>query len=241
MEKPLLSIIMPVYNSQEIEVNMREALLRLDSLDTPYEIILVDDGSTNKCFNEAKKINNSKLKVVGYKKNQGKGNAIKYGFYFTRGKYVAFIDSGRDIDPKQIGRFLTIMKKTGADIVVGSKLHPKSKVHYPLARRIMSRTYQILNHLLFNLNIQDTQVGIKLFKRSMLKLIFPHIAVKKFAFDLELLVIATKLDAKILEAPVDIRYQFRSTINLIAVFWMLWDTAAIFYRDKLIHYYEKTH
>lgn len=237
MNTPLLSVIMPMYNSHEIETNMKEALSRLNSLGISYEIILVDDGSTNGCIDEAKSIRNPKLKVVGYTKNQGKGNAIKYGFTFTQGEYVAFIDSGRDIDPKQIGRFLRIMKKSNADIVVGSKLHAESKVHYPLARRFMSRTYQILNHILFKLNVQDTQVGIKLFKRDILEKIFPRIAVKKFAFDLELLVIAVKFGARIIEAPVEIRYQFRSTINPKAVFWMLWDTAAIFYRDKILHYY----
>jgi hypothetical protein len=68
--------------------------------------------------------------------------------------------------------------------------------------------------------------------------VFPKIAVKRFAFDLELLVIARKLNAKIIEAPVSIRYQFGSTINAGAVFWILLDTAAIFYRDRIIRYYD---
>ena len=101
----------------------------------------------------------------------------------------------------------------------------------------MSRTYQILNYTLFNLNLTDTQVGIKLFKHSVLDKIMPKIAIKRFAFDLELLVLARKYNFKIVEAPVTIRYQFESTINPKAVFWMLWDTAAIFYRDKILRYY----
>lgn len=237
MEKPKLSIIMPMYNVRDIKSNVREAIKELDKLNIPYELILSNDGSTNSCFEEAKQIKDSHLKVVGYEKNQGKGNAIKYGFQFAKGDYVAFVDSGRDINPKQIGNFIRILEEKNADVVIGSKRHPESKVHYPLARRIMSRTYQILNYLLFNLNLTDTQVGIKLFKHSVLDVIMPKIAIKRFAFDLELLVLARKYNFNIVEAPVTIRYQFESTVNPKSVFWILWDTAAIFYRDKLLHYY----
>ena len=237
MEKPKLSIIMPVYNARDIKSNVNEAINELNKLGVSYEIILSNDGSTNSCFEEAKKIKDPHLKVVGYEKNQGKGNAIKYGFRFTKGEYVAFVDSGRDINPKQIGDFIKTLEEKKADIVIGSKRHKESKVRYPLARRIMSRAYQFLNYLLFNLSLTDTQVGIKLFKHPVLEEIMPKIAIKRFAFDLELLVLAKKYKFKIVEAPVTIRYQFGSTINLKSVFWMLWDTAAIFYRDKILHYY----
>ena len=103
----------------------------------------------------------------------------------------------------------------------------------------MSRIYQTLNNMLFNLKIQDTQVGIKLFKKKVLERIMPKIAIKRFAFDLELLVLANKYNFKIIDAPVIIRYKFGSTINLFAVFWMLLDTAAIFYRLKILRYYDK--
>lgn len=233
-----LSIIMPMYNSQDIRRNIKEAKKNIAKLNMPYELIIVDDGSTNGCYEEAKKAASKNVKVVGYHPNQGKGNAIRYGFKHVSGKYVAFVDSGRDINPYQVGNFLKIMEATSADIVIGSKRHPGSSVRYPLTRKCMSRIYQMINHILFNLNVQDTQVGLKLFKYDILKKIFPKIAVKRFAFDLELLVIAKKLNAKIVEAPVKIRYKFGSTINVKAVFWILLDTAAIFYRDKIVHYYD---
>jgi glycosyltransferase involved in cell wall biosynthesis len=234
----VLSIIMPMYNARDIQKNIREAQKNVALLNIPYELIVVDDGSTNRCLEEARKSAGIHVKVVGYRKNQGKGNAIKYGFSYVSGDYVAFVDSGRDINPYQLGDFLKLMEEKNADIVIGSKRHPYSNVRYPFTRRVMSRTYQALNHILFNLNVQDTQVGLKLFRYSVLKKVFPKIAVKRFAFDLELLVIARKLNAKIIEAPVSIRYQFGSTINAGAVFWILLDTAAIFYRDRIIRYYD---
>ncbi|MCK5043532.1 glycosyltransferase [Candidatus Pacearchaeota archaeon] len=234
-----LSIIMPMYNSEDIEKNIHAAINSLNEVTKDYEIILVNDGSVNNCFQEAKKLENKKLKVVGYNKNKGKGSAIKYGFKFVKGNYVAFVDSGGDINPKQLKKFMKIIEQENADIVIGSKRHPNSKVHYPLLRRVMSRTYQTLNNILFNLEVQDTQVGIKLFKKNVLKKIMPKIAIKRFAFDLELLVLASKYNFKIVNAPVIIKHKFESTINLSAVFWMLLDTAAIFYRLKILKYYNK--
>jgi len=234
-----LSIIMPMYNSRDIILNLNETIKSLEKVTKDYEIILVNDGSINNCFREAKKFKHKKVKVIGYGKNRGKGYAIKYGFNFTKGEYIAFVDSGRDLDPKQLKDFLNIVEKNKSDIITGSKRHPQSKVHYPLIRRYMSRTYQFVNKILFNLNIKDTQVGIKLFKREVLEKIMPKIVVKKFAFDLELLVLANKYNFKINEAPISMKYKFGSTINPSAVFWMLLDTAAIFYRLKILKYYDK--
>ncbi len=228
---------MPMYNEKNIVENLKYALSSLKKVSSDFEIILVDDGSKTNCFYEAKKFSNSKVKVVGYKKNQGKGNAIKYGFKFVKGNYVAFVDAGQDINPLQLKNFLEIMKRENSDIVIGSKRHPDSVVHYPIFRKLMSWTYQIINSILFNLNVRDTQVGIKLFKREVLNKVMPKIAIKRFAFDLELLVIANKIGYKITEAPVKIHYKFYSTINTFSVFWILWDTAAIFYRMKIRRHY----
>lgn len=232
-----LSVIMPMYNAQDIAKNLQEACRILSSSIKDYEIIVVDDGSTNNCLQEARACRNSRVKIVGYRKNQGKGNAIKYGFGFARGRYIVFLDSGRDLNPKQIKSFMKIMTESGADIVVGSKRHAESVVNYPASRRVMSRIYQTVNKMLFNLNVRDTQVGLKLFKRKALEEVMPKIAIKRFAFDLELLVIANKRGFKIVEAPIVLRYKFQSTVNLCSVFWMLWDTAAIFYRLKILRYY----
>jgi len=219
-------------------MNLKEAINSLESVTRDYEIILVNDGSTNNCFEYARKFRSNKVKVIGYKENKGKGYAIKYGFQFTRGEYVAFVDCGRDLDPKQLKDFLKIIKEKNTDIIIGSKRHPESKVNYPLIRRFMSRTYQMMNQILFDLEVQDTQVGIKLFRAKVLKKIMPKIAIKGFAFDLELLVLANKYNFKITEAPIIMRYRFGSTVNPKEVFWMLWDTAAIFYRLKILKYYD---
>ncbi len=218
--------------------NLKAATTALEEITPSYELIVVDDGSTNNCRAEAKRFKHKKVKVVGYPGNQGKGNAIKYGFQFVKGEYVAFVDSGRDLNPKQLKDFIALMHAKKADIVIGSKRHPDSLVHYPLLRRVMSSTYQGINKILFGLSVKDTQVGIKLFKHTVLEKVMPKIAIKRFAFDLELLVIANKLGYTIVEAPIVMRYKFGSTIRPSSVFWILWDTAAIFYRLRVLHYYD---
>ena len=100
----------------------------------------------------------------------------------------------------------------------------------------------MLIRLLFQLGVQDTQTGLKLFRREVLESVLPRLAVKQFAFDLELLVVARHLGfTRIGEAPIELAYQFSSTISPRAVYKILWDTAAIFYRLHVTRYYDEPH
>jgi hypothetical protein len=111
---------------------------------------------------------------------------------------------------------------------------------YPAFRRLQSALYQTLVRLLFSLNVRDTQTGLKLFRRQVLQEALPLLAIKRFAFDLELLVVARQLGyKKVCEAPIKLDYQFESTVNLGSAFFVLWDTAAIFYRLRILRYYER--
>ncbi len=130
-----------------------------------------------------------------------------------------------------------------ADIIVGSKRHPASKVHYPLFRKILSFGYQVLIRLLFGLQIRDSQVGLKLYRREVLEDVLPRLLVKQFAFDIEILAVAQHLGYKrIFEAPVELDFtgitSITSTNFWIVVLRMLWDTLAVFYRLRVAHYYD---
>jgi len=125
--------------------------------------------------------------------NIGKGFALSLGVDQSVGSLVTFIDADMELDPANIGGFIRLMQKTNCDAVIGSKRHPMSKVAYPRLRRLQSWAYQMLVRILFNLNVRDTQTGLKLFKRPVLQEVMPLLAIKKFAFDLELLVVARQL------------------------------------------------
>ena len=233
-----LSVVVPMYNETNIYSNMQEMIKSLDKNFKNYEIILVDDGSTNDCFKQAKKIKSKKLKVVGYKTNKGKGNALKYGYNFVNGDYVTFIDADLDLHPDQIKGFFDYLD--GADAVIGSKRHKLSRVHYPGYRRVLSWFYQKFIFLLFGLNLRDTQSGIKLFKKELLDIVLPKVLVKKYAFDLELLVNAKKEGFKVNEAPIKLDYKFSGTgINLKQIYYMLLDTLVILYRLRILKHYDK--
>src|SRR5207302_3433080 len=118
--------------------------------------------------------------------------------------------------------------------------HPMSNVHYPAPRRVQSFAYQLLIRTLFHVKVRDTQTGLKLFRRDVLEEVVPLLAIKRFAFDLELLVVARKLGyKKVMEAPVDLSYKFETSTDLKAAWHVLWDTAAIFYRLRCLHFYAR--
>ncbi len=248
MNIKLLSLVVPAYKQEKTIVKDIIALDKALSVSPfKHEIIVVVDGFLDKTYEI---INNQKsaiknLKVIGYQDNKGKGFAIKMGVKEAKGDIIGFIDSGMDLDPSEISIMLDIMEWNNADIVVGSKLHPESKVKYPLPRKILSWGYRTLTHILFGFKVKDTQVGLKFFKKKVAKEVFSKIIVKKFAFDIEVLAVAYKLGyTKIVEAPIKLNFNGVSSITSSSfwnvIFWMLWDTAAVFYRLKVLKYYDKS-
>jgi hypothetical protein len=94
--------------------------------------------------------------------------------------------------------------------------------------------------MLFGLPLRDTQTGLKLFRREVLKQAFPKVLIKRFAFDLELLVLAHHMGYRITEAPVIVNYRMKyGHIGLRAVFNIFWDTLAVFYRLRIKKYYDR--
>ncbi len=242
-----LSVIIPAYKQEKTIIEDLENIQSiLNQLRYDYEMIIVNDGSPDKTkekiedFIEKTASPKSKAKIISYEKNQGKGHAVRIGISKAEGAYIAFIDSGMDLNPNGLSMLLEHMEWYKADIIVGSKRHPASKVQYPLIRRIYSLGYQIFCSLLFGLNIKDTQTGLKIFKREVIQDVMPRLLIKKWAFDIEMLAVANHLGhTKIYEAPIELRHIFtNSNINKKVVWNMLWDTAAVFYRMHILHYYD---
>lgn len=239
----LVSLIVPAYNQEKtIEKDILRVKYVMDQLRYRYEMIVVVDGMTDKTYQNARKVRSSKVRVIGYENNWGKGHAVKFGMWRARGDIVAFIDSGMDINPNGISMLLEHFEWYNADIIVGSKLHPVSKVDYPLQRKILSWGYRLLVKMLFGLSIKDTQVGMKFFKKKVLEKMLPRLLVKKYAFDVEMLVVARHLGfRRIYEAPVELDFKGKSTIVekgfWSTIFNMFWDTLAVFYRLRILKYY----
>lgn len=237
----MLSVVVPSHRQR---ATICAELLRLhaflSTMTTDHEIILVIDGNEDGTREELLRHRwFPELRAACFQENQGKGHALRHGLGLARGELVVFLDAGGDLDFTELPRFLVAQTLYDADIVIGSKRHSLSDVSYPLLRRLYSRTYQLLNRVLFRLRIRDTQVGMKLFRREALQAVLPRLLVKAFAFDLELLVVANRLGfRRIVEAPVRIKLQFSSSVSWRAVAQTLWDTLAVFYRLRILRWYD---
>ncbi len=243
--KIYLSLVVPVYKQEKTIVkNIHMLQVALNDLKIKYELILVADGSISNLTKILKKNKSKGFRLLGYEENQGKGYAVRYGMRHAKGEVIGFIDAGMDIAKEGIAMLLQHMDWYKADIIVGSKLHPVSYVKYPFSRRILSWGYRTLTRILFGFKVRDSQVGIKLFKRKVVKKIFPKLLVKKFAFDIEVLAVAYNFGfTRIYEAPVKLNFKQGSISS--KNFWkislhMLWDTIAVWYRIKILNHYKKT-
>ena len=244
--KPI-TVIVPCYKQEQTIIRDLTRIKEvLDKLRYPTELICVVDGKIDKTFERASKFAKKyeNVKVIGYETNRGKGYAVRFGMAESHGDIIAFIDAGMDLNPNGLSMLLEHFEWYDADIIVGSKRHPASKVRYPWQRRLLSIGYQFLVWLLFGLKIRDTQVGMKFFKRQVLERVLPRLLVKRFAFDVEMLAVANYLGfTRIFEAPIDVTLGFGGTSTITShkfirtVLAMLLDTVAVYYRLKILNYY----
>ncbi|MDP3940767.1 MAG: glycosyltransferase [bacterium] len=244
-KKRFISVIIPAYKQERtIRNDIAHIKSVLDQLRYSYEMLVVVDGMEDKTFARAKKVAGPQITVVGYKQNKGKGHALRYGIARAKGDTIVFIDSGMDLHPNGISMLLEHFEWYKADIVVGSKWHPVSKVDYPLLRKIISKGYGVMVKILFGLRVKDTQLGLKVFKREVLEKVLPRLLVKRFAIDIELLAVANRLGyTRIYEAPIELAWRdvASSSIssNLVGAIWDVFlDTVAVFYRLKILRYYD---
>ncbi len=226
-----LSLVVPSFRqAATICDDLRNITAALEKLSPSYELILVVDGNIDDTVQAVQQDPAlSHVAIYELKHNQGKGAALKHGLSHAHGEIIGFLDAGGDIEISCLPLMIDTMKFSNADIVIGSKRHALSKVSYPLIRRFYSTGYQILNRILFRLRIKDTQVGIKIFRRSVIQTILPHVTINRFAVDLELLVVASILGYKnIIESPISITHKFQSTVHIKTVFEMLADTLKVY-------------
>lgn len=240
-----ISLIIPSFKQEKTIIkDLKRIKNVLEQLRYEYEMIVIVDGIIDNTYRNALRINDKHIKVFAYPQNKGKGYAVRYGMLQATGDIVGFVDAGMDLAPNGLSMLLEHFEWYKADIIVGSKLHPVSKVKYPITRRVLSWGYRLLARLLFGLSIRDTQVGMKFYRKEVIKKVLPRLVVKRFAFDIEILAVANSLGyRRIFEAPIELN--FKSSSITTTNFWytilhMLWDTLAIFYRLRILHFYSGT-
>jgi dolichyl-phosphate beta-glucosyltransferase len=238
VSKPAVSFILPAYNEGKFIEGVLEGLdsaVNGDGL--RCEVIVVDDGSVDDTRLRASSYAAGKwyVRVFGYDRNVGKGFAVKTGFWKAVGDAVVFVDSDLDIDVEQIRRYVDALKR--GDIVVGSKWHRDSVVEVSFVRRFLSRGFNVLVRLLTGVGVSDTQAGIKAVRREAFCEVFRRLSVKRYAFDVELLVLARLLGLRVVVLPV--RLKLSSRFSLGEVWRMFYDLLGIAYRLRVKKWYQR--
>lgn len=236
-----LSIVVPFYNpGPNLPANIGAVVEALEDTGLSFEVVAVSDGSTDGSAEAIAELPVRQLRRIELPRNMGKGEALRVGLRQGRGEYLGFIDADGDIPARLLPSFIDAVRNGSVDIAVASKRHPDSDVVYPLLRRIYSWGYQQLVRLLFDLEVHDTQTGLKILRREVLEEVLPETFEKRFAFDLELLVLA-KLHGfdRVAELPVRIERRFGSTISPSAVTGIIADTLAIWWRLRVRRQYHR--
>jgi len=225
-----LSIVIPAYNEA---LRLPSALLStvdyLDRTGREYEIIVVDDGSTDHTAEMVEKFAKlrPKVRVMRLERNCGKGCAVRTGMLQGVGSYILFADADGATPIEEIERLYNVVKG-GIDVAIGSRaLRSKEttvKTHWH--RKFLGQSFnRVVNYLVLP-GIRDTQCGFKMFQRRAARFLFGKQRVNGFSFDVEILFLAQKTGMKIVEVPVNWSNIPGSKVNLVL-------DAARMFRDVL--------
>lgn len=160
-----ISIVVPCWNEANT-VNELVTRIKRSLSSYEFEIILVDDGSTDGTFdviNEAAK-NNPDVKTMHHRRNLGKSTALVHGVRASSGDIIVFIDADLQFLPEDIPQLLDMIEREEYDLANGLRLNRQD----PLSRRLLSKTYNWLARNLLNVPIHDLDSGLKAFRREVL-------------------------------------------------------------------------
>lgn len=212
----MISIIIPAYNEEDrIGITLEKIQTYLDQHHPDYEILVVDDGSKDNTINIVKSLN-SNIKIIKQEINQGKGAAVRRGMLEANGDICLFTDADLSTPIYEIEKTLKYHQE-GFDVCIGSRALQSEliKEHQPWYREMMGKTFNKIVQLLVVKGIKDTQCGFKSFKSSAAKEIFKNCKINGFAFDVETVYLANKLNYSIKEIPVEWYNDERSKVNPI--------------------------
>ena len=206
MPDPFLSVVIPAYNEEaRIGRTLSEMAAYLDSQPFSWEMLVVSDGSSDRTDQMVEEFASThpKVRLIAYRPNQGKGNAVRVGMLAARGGRVLFMDADLATPPSETEKVMTHLEQ-GADVVIGSRPLKESKleVRQPIHREAFGRISNGIVQLVGVRGIKDTQCGFKLFTQRSAQEIFKRCKMRGFSFDMEVLMIARDLGLRIDEVPI---------------------------------------
>lgn len=193
----LISVVIPLYN----EAKTIHHILKNIPNHGNYEIILINDGSTDNSLEEVKKINRKDLKIINHKKNRGYGASIQTGFKYAKGDIILTLDSDGQHDPREISKLIKPIIKNEADIIIGSRYLGSCYYFIPFYTRAGEFIINLILRALFGLNIGNNQSGFRAFKRNTLQH-FKKMRNKGMGFTTEILFKSGLNKMRVKEVPI---------------------------------------
>ena len=186
-----LSIIIPAYNEEKrISSTLSDYSLFFNNVyKKNYEIVVVLNGCKDNTLGVVKKLSKKykSIRYINFDDAIGKGRAVIEGFKSANGKLIGFVDA--DDSTKPDAYYELVKNIDGFDSIIASRWIDGAEVspQQPIVRRIASRTFNFLVRLFLGIEVHDSQCGAKLFKKSSLKSVLPHLGITRWAFDVDLL------------------------------------------------------
>ncbi len=217
MRPPFLSVVVPAFNEQaRIARTIADITAEVDRLGLDAELIVVDDGSTDRTAStveDAARVD-SRVRLVRAA-HGGKGATVKRGMLEARGAWRFLADADLSMPISELTRFLDTAERAGGDILVGSReARGARRVGEPWSRHAIGRVFNWVVKLLVLRGIDDTQCGFKLFSGRAAEALFPLQQLDGFGFDVEILFLARRAGLVIREIPVTWVYGRESKVNL---------------------------
>ncbi len=229
------SFVIPVYNEERcLAENLSVLESYLAQLNLPYELILVDDGSTDASHDICAAIagKNPRVRVLWVPVNRGKGFAVRTGMLSSRGAFRIFMDADLAVPVAHIKDCITRLEE-GADVVIGSRHLPGASIQVPeeAVRQTLGGIYRRLVLSAFGLQVTDITCGLKGFGKSATEAVFHRSRIDRWGYDAEILFLAQQLGLVIREIPVHWYHSFDSDVHIIKdSFRTLGEMFQIFFR-----------
>jgi dolichyl-phosphate beta-glucosyltransferase len=167
-----------------------------------WELVIADDGSRDDTVAKVERLGLANVRVLRAECNGGKGSAVQRGIRAARGRIVLFTDADNSTPINAIGDLLDSIA-LGADVAVGSRALARDKAERSPTRRLLSFGLRMYQQLLVPTGVRDTQCGFKMFRSDAALEILDHCQVRGFAFDIDMLYTAHRLNMRIDERPVE--------------------------------------
>lgn len=211
-----VSLVIPAYNERAIIADTLHAVsARLSALTDEYEVLIVDDGSTDGTGDAVAGCGDPRVRLERYAPNRGKGCAVRTGMLAARGEIILCTDADLAYGTEVFGLLLDRFAAGSADLVIGSRrLARDGYQNYPPLRLLASRCFGLLVKLASGLDY-DTQCGIKGYRRPAARAIFAQCTTDGFSFDFEALMRAEKLGLRVEQIPVSVVNFRESKVNII--------------------------